>query len=47
MHLGQELTVVRHGSGSRPFILQSEQGVKYAARPRRDGSVAVDLLGLS
>lgn len=47
MHLGQELEVVRHGSGSRPYILKSAQGVQYAATTRRDGSVSVELLGLA
>lgn len=47
VHLGQELEVVRHGSGNRPYILRSGQGVQYAARPCKDGSVRVDLLGLS
>ena len=47
MHLGQELEVVRHGSGGRPYILRSAQGVQYAARPKRDDSVSVDLLGLA
>ena len=47
MHIGQELEVVRHGSGGRPYILRSAQGVQYAARPKRDDSVSVDLLGLA
>ncbi len=47
MHRGESLEIVRHGSGSRPYILRSGQGVQYAARPMRDGSVSVDLLGLA
>lgn len=47
MHRGESLEVVRHGSGNRPYILRSVQGVQYAARPCKDGSVRVDLLGLA
>lgn len=46
-HRGESLEVVRRGGLNNPWILRSGQGVQYAAKAYRDGSVSVELLGLA